>query len=167
MCDMTHSYVRHDAFICVTWLVHMCDMTHSYVWHDSLICNTWRIHTCDMTYSYVCHDLFICVIWLNQGADVKSVDGLGRTALHIAARNAVTNETCARVLIDYGAGLCVCVCVCMSMLVRECTCVRVCVFLCTCSCISCHERIVRCFFWLLHLCMYPVGWLRLVGSLKT
>ena len=38
MCDMTHSYVWHDSFICVTWLIHMCDMTHSYVWHNSFIC---------------------------------------------------------------------------------------------------------------------------------
>ena len=29
VCDMTHSYVWHDSFICVTWLTHMCDMTHS------------------------------------------------------------------------------------------------------------------------------------------
>ena len=28
VCDMTHSYVWHDSFICVTWLIHMCDMTH-------------------------------------------------------------------------------------------------------------------------------------------
>jgi len=35
---LTHSYVRHDAFI------HMCDMTHSYVRHDSFI------HTCDITF---------------------------------------------------------------------------------------------------------------------
>ena len=26
-----------DAFICVTWLMHIYDMTHSYMWHDSLI----------------------------------------------------------------------------------------------------------------------------------
>ena len=29
MWDMTHSYVRHDSFICETWLIHMWDMTHS------------------------------------------------------------------------------------------------------------------------------------------
>jgi len=54
VCDMTHSYMWHDSFICVTWLIHMCDMTHSYVWHDSFICVTWLIHAwkasfvCDM-----------------------------------------------------------------------------------------------------------------------
>ena len=57
-CGMTHSYVRHDSFICATWLIHMCDMTHSYVWHDSLTCATWPIHTCDMTNSCVRHDSF-------------------------------------------------------------------------------------------------------------
>jgi len=55
MCDMTHSYVWHDSFICVTWLIHMCDMTHSHVWHDSFTCVTWLIHICDMT-----HNLIAC-----------------------------------------------------------------------------------------------------------
>jgi len=32
---MSRSY-----FINVTWLIHQCDMTHSYVWHDSFICET-------------------------------------------------------------------------------------------------------------------------------
>jgi len=49
MCDLTHSYVRHDSFIRATWLIHTCDMTHSYVPHD----------VCDMTHSYVRHDSFI------------------------------------------------------------------------------------------------------------
>ena len=35
MCDMTHSYVRHDSFICVPCLIHMCDMTHSYMLYYS------------------------------------------------------------------------------------------------------------------------------------
>jgi len=29
MCDTTHSYVWHDSFICVTWLIYLCDMPHS------------------------------------------------------------------------------------------------------------------------------------------
>ena len=67
---MTHSYVWHDSFICVTWLIHMCDMTHSYVWHDSFICVTWLIHMYDMTHSYAWRDSFICVTWLIQMCDM-------------------------------------------------------------------------------------------------
>ena len=52
MRDMTHSYVWHDSFICVTWLIHMCDMTHSCVWYDSFICEIWLIHMCDMSHSH-------------------------------------------------------------------------------------------------------------------
>jgi len=58
-----HSYVWHDSFICVTWLIHMCDMTHSYVWHDSFICVTWCIHMCDMLCSHVRYEPFIRVTW--------------------------------------------------------------------------------------------------------
>jgi len=64
MCAMTHSYVRHDSFVCVPWRIHTCDMTHSYVWHDSFICATWLIHMCDMNHSYVFCNSFICVPWL-------------------------------------------------------------------------------------------------------
>jgi len=53
---MTHSYVCHDAIICVPWLTHMCATNHSYMWHDSV---TRVTHTCDMTHSYVWHDWFI------------------------------------------------------------------------------------------------------------
>jgi len=28
------------------WLMHACDMTHSYMWHDSFTCVTWLIHVC-------------------------------------------------------------------------------------------------------------------------
>ena len=59
------SYVWHDSFICVTWIIHACDMTHSYVWHDSFICVPWLIRMCDMTHSYVCRDTCIRgVPWL-------------------------------------------------------------------------------------------------------
>jgi len=79
---MTGSYVWHDLFIFVTWLVYMCDMIHATkwqlccslrvrdsVWHDWFICVTWIIHMldmterchtlvhmCNMTLSYVGHD---------------------------------------------------------------------------------------------------------------
>ena len=73
--DMTHSYVWHDSFICVTWFVYnvfirlvlvdsfihwviwqciillMWHMTYAYVWHDSFLCVTWIIYMCDMTHS--------------------------------------------------------------------------------------------------------------------
>jgi len=51
---------------CATWrvpcLIHMGDMTHSYVWHDPFICVTWRIHMSDMTHSYARRDSFKCVM---------------------------------------------------------------------------------------------------------
>jgi len=50
--------IGHDLFMCVTWLIHMCDMTHSNVWHDSFTCVTWHVHMCDMTHSCVWHDAF-------------------------------------------------------------------------------------------------------------
>ena len=64
VCGMMHSYLWHDPFTCVTWLIHICDRTHWYVWHDSLVFVTWLIHMCDTTHSYVWHDSFICVTGL-------------------------------------------------------------------------------------------------------
>jgi len=89
VCDVTHSYVRHDSFICKTWLVHMWDMTRSYVLsgvpevvsvcicdvtnscvrHDSFIRETWLIHMWDTTRSYVRHDSFICETWRTHMRD--------------------------------------------------------------------------------------------------
>jgi len=46
ICDMTHPYMTrlihrwNDSSIRYI-LIHMRDMTHSYVWHDSFICVTW------------------------------------------------------------------------------------------------------------------------------
>ena len=52
---VTHSHVRHDPVICVTWPIHMFDMIHSQMWHNPFICATWLIHICDTTHSYVRH----------------------------------------------------------------------------------------------------------------
>ena len=38
ICDMKNSYVRHDSFICLAWLIHKCDMTHSCVRHALFRC---------------------------------------------------------------------------------------------------------------------------------
>ena len=81
MCDMTHSYVWHDFFVCVTLCIHMCDMTHPYVWHDSFACATWRIHTCDFNYMtcvtcvtrVTCVTCLKCVTWV-----VHMCDNTGR-----------------------------------------------------------------------------------------
>jgi len=96
VCDLTHSCVWRDSFICVTWRIYeswcglscgghseVCDMTHSRVWHDSFMCVTWLIHMCDMTHSWVMmwaalcwpfwgvwHDLFTCVSWLTHVCDM-------------------------------------------------------------------------------------------------
>ena len=69
-------YVRHDAFICVTWLISMCDMTHLYVTrevplrqrlHVASRCysciDMTLLHTCNMTHPYVRHASFICATW--------------------------------------------------------------------------------------------------------
>ena len=47
------------------WLVYMCVMTHSYVCHDLFICVTWLIHICDTTFSIsLLYITFIYVTWL-------------------------------------------------------------------------------------------------------
>jgi len=54
-----HIDVRHDSFLCVTWLDHVCgmirvwDMTILYVRHIPFLRVTCIIHTRDMTHSYV------------------------------------------------------------------------------------------------------------------
>jgi len=73
MCDMAHSYVRHDSLSCVTYVCGMVggqvtwrDMTHSYVRHDSR--NITDIHLCDSIWSTSLQLLTwlvpICVTWL-------------------------------------------------------------------------------------------------------
>ena len=76
MWDMTQSYVCHDSFMRVSWLILMCDMTHSYVRHDSFLCETWvpsfhnthtrlthvndtASHACVMTHSWLIHACFM------------------------------------------------------------------------------------------------------------
>ena len=70
MCDMTHSCVRHDSFMCVTGFIHVCDITHQCVWRDSFMCATWLVHASDMTPSCGRHDSFICVTWLLRMCDM-------------------------------------------------------------------------------------------------
>ena len=72
MRDLTHSYLRHDSYICVTWLVNVMHgflrvgMTHSCVawlidvWHDLLMCV--MTYLCMAWLIYVLHDWLICGI---------------------------------------------------------------------------------------------------------
>jgi len=79
-CDMTHSYVWHDSFVCVKWLTYTCDMTHSYVAKGTVHSHhgDGHLYLCDVTHSYMWHDSFkrtvthscewhdsfVCVTWL-------------------------------------------------------------------------------------------------------
>jgi len=87
VCDMTHSCVWHDSFVCVTWLIHVCvtqlihvcNMNHfSFVGYTSSVCCLCiRKRSCHTHVSLcpketclghkdtcVWHDLVICVTWL-------------------------------------------------------------------------------------------------------
>jgi len=76
--------MRHDSFLCVTWLIHICvkRLSHTHrsykthsraaikqdTWlithgHDSFLCMTRLILVWDMTHSCVWHDSFLCVTW--------------------------------------------------------------------------------------------------------
>ena len=68
-CDMSHTYVRTDLFICVTWLNRISIATQHI--DNSSMCVTWLIHICDMTHASVRHDLFTCVTWLNRTWAIK------------------------------------------------------------------------------------------------
>ena len=84
VCDMTHSRVWHDSFLCVTWttrdrvcllcvtwLIRVCpgDMTHLCLLQDSFMSVTWLIYMCDKTDSCVWQDSFIRVTWLIHTCD--------------------------------------------------------------------------------------------------
>jgi len=53
------------SFMCVSCLMHTCDVTnsnmHSYVWHDSFICVTWLIHAYNMSPTWMDH--VTCTGW--------------------------------------------------------------------------------------------------------
>jgi len=73
MCDVTHSYVCRDSFVCVPWLIHMCAMTHFYVveWFTmqvkGFICVTFLICMCAATHLYVCREPFLYSGMIHNG----------------------------------------------------------------------------------------------------
>jgi len=139
MCDMNLTYMRHDSYIYVTWLIHACDMTHTYMrhdsnirawracgmnwaswlsswmmmggvtrlpthtfmWHDSYTDVPWLIHICDMTHTYMWQesyihvgggcdsapDSYIYVTWL-----IHITAGCGAQVLATTSKNSATTH---------------------------------------------------------------------------
>jgi len=56
---MTHSYIRHDSFVRVAWLIRMCDITHLHVWHDSFACVIWLVRMSKPVHTCTWHESFI------------------------------------------------------------------------------------------------------------
>jgi len=127
MCDVSHSFVWHDSFMCVCVCVSVMHRSPSrciHVWRDSVICVTWLIHLCDVTHScvYVCvcrwcidhhlvvlmfdvthlcvwHDSVMCVTWLSHVCDMT--------------QSCVWHDSF------------MCVCMCMSLMHRPSHCIHV------------------------------------------
>jgi len=81
-CNMTHSYVRHASYMCVTRLIHMCGMPHSWVWHDS-VCETDSHkprfallgQMSHVTYVYEAYRTYECIMsrmWMSHVTKVKA-----------------------------------------------------------------------------------------------
>jgi len=80
-CDMTHWYVWHDSFTCVTWLIDVCDMTHSYVGHFVklfLLINE-SCHTCEWVMS---HTSMSHVTHVNESCHTFICGTFRQTVLH-------------------------------------------------------------------------------------
>jgi len=64
-----------DVFSCERWLIHVCDVTHSCAWRDAFMCVTWRIHVKDDSFMcvtwriHVWNDSFMCATWRNAPWD--------------------------------------------------------------------------------------------------
>jgi len=69
----TYEWVK----LCVTWLIYIHNLTHSYVWHDSFICVAWLIHMCDMT-----HLCVTCLIYTHNNITHSLQDHFVRVARH-------------------------------------------------------------------------------------
>jgi len=99
--DSLISYIycrRWDSWLDIQ---HMCDMTHSCVWRDSFICVTWLIHVCDVTHLYVWHDSFICVTWLIS-LDIQRVMCKSRSMSHVHVTNSTTTIYVCKSKIPWG-----------------------------------------------------------------
>ena len=78
--------MRHDSFICVTWLTHVWHTLHTRcnklqltlhyrrMRHDAFTyAAVWLTHMCDMTHLHVRHDSFTCETWLIHMCDTTNL----------------------------------------------------------------------------------------------
>jgi len=98
VCEVTHSYVCHDSFIWVPWL--MCTLTHvyldfittchdfTYVWRDSFVRVSFVRHT---TYSFVCHIAHMRVGVVEHTWELVSYKGAGMQHTYIRIARALIN----------------------------------------------------------------------------
>ena len=105
MCDMNLSYVWHDPFICVPWLIHMQAMTHSHVWHDACISAiiTW-IHT---NHVYMEWRDTLCMYTWN---DMSRIPEVWDTAFHVYMHSVLHHFAYTWIVClwrDYGKYTCV------------------------------------------------------------
>jgi len=63
---VTHSYVRHDPLICVTWLIHIQEVPAMNIASQRLSCVTWLTHWIDMTHSFICNNDRRCLLHMNE-----------------------------------------------------------------------------------------------------
>jgi len=64
MCNMAHSYVKHDSSGQTRRFWCGCFWGCQDLWHDSFIHATWLVHIGLWHDSFTWYDLFICVTWL-------------------------------------------------------------------------------------------------------
>ena len=147
MCDLTHSYVWHDSFICVTWLStwNTLDLERlgklknilcvsAACQHDAFICVTWLIHTCeivqyaeDVGFGETRRNQRTCCACLPCAADVAADAGV---CYRCRSRVAVCCSLLQCVVGCYSVLQCAAVCCSVLQHVAACCSVLHCVALC-------------------------------------
>jgi len=113
MWDMTHSYVRHDSFMCGMWLSLCC----LFFWWLFLFCDFFR----GMTMHWLRAHVTTRRMWHKRSLSKNHVPNMQRE------RERERDKERER--------QCVCVCVCVCVRARVCVCVCVCViYVCSCVC---------------------------------
>jgi len=145
-CDMTHSYVWHNAFVCDRYVSETLsawttanttqhrkynyDMTHSYVWRDVLVCDR---HVSETLCAF-------CLAWRQQTISRRPLHaGVCDMCAVMCVRARVLCVVCMRVCVCVLTAnnisttlalrcvwhVCCCVCVCACVLCAVCVCVCV------------------------------------------